>query len=107
MTVDGRSQPIKAGEDKRSSQAVRGFIEGEQDGQDRTISRSILSRYVAWRQATEIDATVARVHNMADAYALKSKSRDTFSNGKDSEYKTAPVATTPSGVGVSFSLSSL
>lgn len=39
--------------------------------------------------------------------SLKSKSRDAFSNGKDSEYKTAPVATMPSGVGVSSSLRSL
>jgi len=39
--------------------------------------------------------------------SLKAGGRDTFSNGKDSEHKSAPVTSIPSGVGVASSLSSL
>jgi hypothetical protein len=39
--------------------------------------------------------------------SLRSSTRDAFSNDKDSEHKRAPLATIPSGVGVTSSLSSL
>jgi hypothetical protein len=39
--------------------------------------------------------------------SLKSRTRDAFSNDKVSEHKSAPVASIPSGVGVSSSLRSL